>query len=341
MKITENFFESSRHKTFYLAAGPESGVPLFFIHGWPDLSIGWTKQINFFASLGYRVIVPDMRGYGASTIHEKHEAYAQKEIVKDMLELHANLNCEEAIWIGHDWGSLVVWNLGLHHKEVVKGLGSLCVPFGWGGHPDSYLSYIDRELYPEDEYPYGQWDYMYFYYESFDLAISQMEADPHKFIRLNFTKPSDDFKGCFNAGIGARSITASIRKNGGWFKQDGFNGLDSIPDVQAETDLVSEEEVKVYGDYLCKNGFFGPNSWYVNGHLNDQYAKELKEFTTIDCPVLFIQATYDSVLTSNFNTHNRLVCTNLTEAEIESGHWMAREKPEETNKTILDWLESI
>ena len=70
MKITENFFESSRHKTFYLAAGPESGVPLFFIHGWPDLSIGWTKQIKFFASQGYRVIVPDMRGYGASTIHE-------------------------------------------------------------------------------------------------------------------------------------------------------------------------------------------------------------------------------------------------------------------------------
>ena len=92
---------------------------------------------------------------------------------------------------------------------------------------------------------------------------------------------------------------------------------------------------------LEKNGFFGPNSWYVNGHLNDQYAKELQQFTTIDCPVLFIQATYDSVLTKNFNTHNKMVCTNLTEREVESGHWMAREKPNETNQIIKEWLEEL
>ena len=55
----------------------------------------------------------------------------------------------------------------------------------------------------------------------------------------------------------------------------------------------------------------------------------------------FIQATYDSVLTKNFNTHNKMVCTQLTEKEVASGHWMAREKPKETNKTIKEWLEAI
>ena len=163
-----------------------------------------------------------------------------------MLELHASFSNEKAIWIGHDWGSLVVWNLGLHHQDKVKALGSLCVPFGWGGHPDSYLDHIDRTLYPKDEYPYGQWDYMYFYYENFDLACKQMAEDPYKMIRLNFAKPSEEYKGCFNAGIGAKSMTASIRKNGGWFKHYGFNGLHSIPEVPVDKDLISEEEAIIY-----------------------------------------------------------------------------------------------
>ena len=64
-----------------------------------------------------------------------------------------------------------------------------------------------------------------FYYENFDLACEQMSEDPHKMIKLNFTKPSEEYKGCFNAGIGAKSMTASIRANGGWFKHYGFNGL--------------------------------------------------------------------------------------------------------------------
>ena len=74
------------------------------------------------------------------------------------------------------------------------------------------------------------------------------------------------------------------------------------------------------------------------GKANDEYAKELKNFTTIDCPVLFIQATYDSVLTKNLNTHNKMVCTNLTEDEIACGHWMQREKPQEVNLAIEKWI---
>ena len=137
MKITEHYFKSSRHETFYLAAGKEDDPLIYLIHGWPDLSLGWIKQISFLAKLGYRVIAPDMRGYGRSTIHQNHSDYCQKEIVKDMLELHSSFTKQKAVWIGHDWGSLVVWNIGLHHQDKVEALGSLCVPFGWGGHPDS------------------------------------------------------------------------------------------------------------------------------------------------------------------------------------------------------------
>ena len=338
MKIKENKLSTERHTTFYLSCGPEDGPLAILIHGWPDLSLGWHHQLKHLGGLGFHAIAPDMRGYGKSTIHQDKSAYCQKEIVADMVELFDSLNIKEAIWIGHDWGSPVVWNIGLHHPEIVKGIASLCVPFGWGGHPDSYLDHIDRNLYPEDEYPYGQWDYQYFYYENFDLACQQMEEDPHKMLTLNFTQPTDEFRGVFNTKGGARSMTASIIKNGGWFRHYGFKGLNTIPEVPVDEDVISPEEIKIYGDFLKTNGFFGPNSWYVNGKANDKYAKELKNFTTIDCPVLFIQATYDSVLTRNLNTHNKMVCTNLTEDEIACGHWMQREKPQEANLAIEKWI---
>ena len=132
---------SERHKTSYLSCGPVDAQPIIMLHGWPDLSIGWEEQLKFFGAQGYHAIAPDMRGYGSSSIPENHSDYCMREIVEDMIELLSSLGHKEAIWVGHDWGSPVVWNIALHHPEVVKGLVSLCVSFGWGGHPNSYLSY--------------------------------------------------------------------------------------------------------------------------------------------------------------------------------------------------------
>ncbi len=64
--VTEHYFRSARHGSFYLAAGPEDGPLIVFVHGWPELAISWRHQIETFAALGYRVVAPDMRGYGRS-----------------------------------------------------------------------------------------------------------------------------------------------------------------------------------------------------------------------------------------------------------------------------------
>ena len=56
MNISEHIFKSERHQTFYLAAGPEDGELIYLVHGWPDLSIGWIKQIEFLSQLGLSLI---------------------------------------------------------------------------------------------------------------------------------------------------------------------------------------------------------------------------------------------------------------------------------------------
>ena len=103
--ITENIAKSQRHTSFYLACGMSEAVPIIFLHGWPELSISWRHQLPTFASLGFRAIAPDMRGYGCSSIYSRHEDYALEQVVADMIELLDAIGAERAVWVGHDWGS--------------------------------------------------------------------------------------------------------------------------------------------------------------------------------------------------------------------------------------------
>ena len=67
--VTEHVVKTPRHTSFYLACGVVDAPLIIFVHGWPELSISWRHQLHCFASLGFRVIAPDMRGYGRSTVH--------------------------------------------------------------------------------------------------------------------------------------------------------------------------------------------------------------------------------------------------------------------------------
>jgi pimeloyl-ACP methyl ester carboxylesterase len=74
--ITEHVAKSPRHTTFYLACGGAHRPLVIFVHGWPELSISWRHQLPCFASLGFRAIAPDLRGYGRSSVSPTHADYA-------------------------------------------------------------------------------------------------------------------------------------------------------------------------------------------------------------------------------------------------------------------------
>src|SRR5262249_61000854 len=102
MPITEHTVKTERHTTFYLAAGPEDGPLVIFVHGWPELSISWRHQLPTLAALGFRVLAPDMRGYGRSSVDKRHGAYAQEHIVRDMWDLIDSSGGAHAGWGGRD-----------------------------------------------------------------------------------------------------------------------------------------------------------------------------------------------------------------------------------------------
>ena len=326
IEITQNCFKNARHTTFYLAAGPEDGPKVFFLHGWPELSLSWRHQILALANLGFRTIAPDMRGYGQSSIYKEHSAYSLREVVLDMHELHSSISSEPVVWVGHDWGSPVVWSIARHHPELVAGLASLCVPMGL--EEGLSLDLIDRSVYPKKQFPVGQWDYMLFYMENFQLATEQMESNPAGLLKMMFRKGDPSSKG-------ARSITASTRANGGWFIEGGF------PDSPLDEDILSFQELLVYEESLKRNGFFGPNSWYMNHELNREFSRTGDDQVFLDLPVLFIHAEYDLVcetVDSELANPMRERCKNLTEEIIHAGHWVAQEKGTEVSAAIVKWL---
>jgi pimeloyl-ACP methyl ester carboxylesterase len=329
MATTEHTAKTGRHTTFYLAAGPEDGPLVIFVHGWPELSISWRHQLPALAALGFRAIAPDMRGYGRSTVYGRHRDYAQEDIVGDMIELIDHLSRDQAVWVGHDWGSPVVWNVASHHPERCTAVASLCIPyFTLERGLDHTMAMVDRGVYPEKEFPNGQWDYMRHYEENFAEAIAPLDASVCNFLKLAFRKGDP-------AGEGKPAITASARRN------RGLLGGGALPDVARDADIVSEEDLSIYVAALERNGFYGPSSWYMNHTANADYAKSASDRGYLDMPALFLNARYDYVCEC---THSQLAepmrsyCRNLTELTIRSGHWMAQEKPLEVNAAIAKWL---
>ncbi|MEM9609515.1 MAG: alpha/beta hydrolase [Actinomycetota bacterium] len=330
-EIAEYTLRTDRHTTGYLAAGPADGPLIVFVHGWPELSISWRHQLPAMAGLGFRAVAPDMRGYGRSSTYEESSAFAQEEAVADMIELLDHLGRDRAVWVGHDWGAPVVWNLASHHPERCRAVANLCVPYrtieaGW----DRLIELVDRDVYPEDEFPVGQWDYQLYYRDDLDRAVEVMEADTYLLAKALFRKGNPD-------GASQPAVTASIRAAGGW-----FGGADVAPDIPRDDDVVTEADLRHYAAAMDRNGFFGPSSWYLNHEANERYAAEAVDDGALSLPVLFLAARFDATLECTRNQRllepMRAACADLTERTVDSGHWMAQERPHEVNAGLVAWL---
>ncbi|MEL7310995.1 MAG: alpha/beta fold hydrolase, partial [Pseudomonadota bacterium] len=106
-----------------------SGDPVIFCHGFPELAFSWRYQLPAIAKAGFRAIAVDMRGYGASDRPDGVASYRQHELIGDLDGLLAALGYDDAYWVGHDWGALLLWQYALLRPERVKGLINLNIPF--------------------------------------------------------------------------------------------------------------------------------------------------------------------------------------------------------------------
>lgn len=110
-------------------AGPEEGKPIIFLHGFPDFWAGWKRQIGPMAEAGYRVIVPDQRGYNLSDKPRGIASYRLDLLAKDVVGLIDVSGSEKAIVVGHDWGGVVAWAIAALYPQRVERLAVLDAPY--------------------------------------------------------------------------------------------------------------------------------------------------------------------------------------------------------------------
>ncbi len=114
-------------------AGPIDGPLVVLLHGFPENWYTWRNQITLLANAGYRVVVPDQRGYNLSDKPQGVHSYRVEALTGDIKELIHALGREKAIVVGHDWGGVVAWHLAMHHPKVVEKLIVMNAP-----HPATY-----------------------------------------------------------------------------------------------------------------------------------------------------------------------------------------------------------
>ena len=111
-------------------AGPEEGPLVLLLHGFPEFSYGWRKQIPALVEAGYRVWAPDQRGYNLSDKPKGVAAYALDQLGADITGLMDAAGVEKAYVVGHDWGGLVTWWLGVHAADRLEKMVVLNAPLG-------------------------------------------------------------------------------------------------------------------------------------------------------------------------------------------------------------------
>ncbi|MGA5820968.1 alpha/beta hydrolase [Kitasatospora sp. NPDC094028] len=318
------------HTTAYLAAGPEDGPMLVLVHGWPANGLTWKHQLTAFAALGFRVIAPDLRGYGGSTVHRARDAYAQERLVGDMVALLDHLGRDRAVWIGHDWGSATVWGLAAHHPERCAAVASICVPYRTleRGMAD-LLAHVNRSIYPPDTHPYAQFDYMHYYASRAERAARVFDARPADSVKVFY-------RGGVPAAHGTRGRTSEITAGGGW-----FGGADAAPDVSVDTAVLDEDLLADLTSSLTRTGFAPSIAYYLNDEANRAYSDTSLNGGRLDMPVLFLEAFHDQVAdtsVSRLAEPMRRHCTDLTEESIDAGHWAQLERPAAVNAALARWL---
>ena len=104
------------------------GDLVLLLHGFPQSSYAWRHQITPLAKQ-FKVVAPDLRGYGESSRPEGIENYAMHYLVQDILGIIKALGYEKAHIVGHDWGGAIAWRVAQEHPEVVNKLVILNAPF--------------------------------------------------------------------------------------------------------------------------------------------------------------------------------------------------------------------
>jgi pimeloyl-ACP methyl ester carboxylesterase len=141
MELEKSYIKTNGIQYHVVQAGPQSGVPVLLLHGFPEFWYGWRKQIPALARAGCRVIAPDQRGYHLSDKPQGLASYRVDTLVEDICGLIDGLEYEKVNIVGHDWGAVIAWMLAIRYPKRLHRLGIINVP-----HPAVMQRFLARDF---------------------------------------------------------------------------------------------------------------------------------------------------------------------------------------------------
>lgn len=288
------------------------GPAVVLCHGFPEIAFSWRHQVRALADAGFRVIVPDQRGYGASDAPEPIEAYGLDDLTGDLAALLDALGVERAVFAGHDWGGFVAWAMPVMHPERTAGVIGVNTPYV----PFPTTARL-RKAFSEDERLYILW------FQQPGVAESVLDRHP----RLVFEK-------LMCRGAPPRASMMQAGRMGA--DANPFRRLDTMKPVGPA--LLGEDEIDVYAKAYASRGFRGGINWYRNVDRNSERFPDAST-RPIALPSLMITAEWDAALPPDMAKHMPSLCSDLEMHRIaQCGHWTQQEKPQELNRLMVDWL---
>ncbi len=300
------------------------GPLVLLAHGWPESWYSWRHQLPALAAAGYHAVAPDMRGYGGTDAPSEIEDYDIFDLCGDLVGLIDALGEEQAVLVGHDWGSLVSRDCVRLEADRFSAVVNMSVPFGgWATAPIANW-----------RSQFGDNFFYILYFQELDtdgqgVAEAEFDADPRGILsRLYLT----------GATRRPPEVTDPLRSAGGW-----------IPRMGEPTDFptwISSGELDYYVEELTRSGFRGGINYYRNIQRNWETTPELRDMP-VSQPAMFIAGANDGVIGGA--TQEALTAslsqavTDLRGVHLipEAGHWVQQEKPQEVNRVLLEFLAEL
>ncbi|MEE1821161.1 alpha/beta hydrolase [Streptomyces sp. BE20] len=284
------------------AGRQNAGKPIVLCHGWPEHAFSWRHQVPALVAEGYHVIVPNQRGYGNSSRPADVTDYDLAHLSGDLVGLLDHYGYEDATFVGHDWGAMVVWGLALLHPDRVNKVINLSLPYQERG---------ERPWIESMEEVLGGDFYFVHFNRQPGVADAVFEENTFQFLRNIYRKNEPP--------------------------REPRPGMALIDLARAEKPLgepvMSDGELAVFVSAFESAGFTGSVNWYRNLDRNWRLLADVDPI--VRQPTLMIYGDRDTVRRSENLAE---FVPQVDVVSLDCGHWIQQEKPVETNRAISEWL---
>ncbi|KAH8646361.1 Alpha/Beta hydrolase protein [Xylariales sp. PMI_506] len=303
----------------YMLYAPENPVAtVLLVHGWPDLGMAWRYQVPFLASLGLRVIIPDMLGYAKTSAPADYKEYSFKNLSVHMKALveHVCGQGSKVILGGHDWGGAAVWRMAMWQPDMTLGVFSLNVPY-----LPPQKDFVDLEKVAE-RIP----SFKYQLQLASPVAENIVDKSPERlrqFLNALYGGTGPNGERAFQVSVG--------------LVEENMDGV-------GPATLLTPDMVDYYHREYSRSGLHGPTNWYRTRRVNweDELQFAEKGFV-FSVPAMVMMGELDPALPPILANGMEKHFAQPLRKELGTGvgHWGMWENPDMVNGFIKEFIKSL